>query len=281
MINFNGDLVQNSNQSIENNRGFLFGDAVFETLKVLDNKILFLEDHYFRLMASMRVLRMEIPMNFTMEYMEEQIMKTVSNFDKNAISYRVRITFFRDSEGLYLPLNNNLTKFLIQISPLENGVYVNDTKNYEIEIYKDFYVTKQLLSSLKTTNKLINVTASIFANENQYQNCLLVNNEKNIVEAINSNIFIINGKTIKTPPISDGCVNGIIRKQIIELISKSEEFELEEVSISPFELQKADEIFLTNIISGIQSVSKYKKKEYVNEIANKLLVKLNAKIRLA
>ncbi|WP_177760937.1 aminotransferase class IV [Flavobacterium sp. I3-2] len=281
MINFNGDLVQNSNQSIENNRGFLFGDAVFETLKVLDNKILFLEDHYFRLMASMRVLRMEIPMNFTMEYMEEQIMKTISNFDKNAISYRVRITFFRDSEGLYLPLNNNLTKFLIQVSPLENGTYINDIKDYEIEIYKDFYVTKQLLSSLKTTNKLINVTASIFANENQYQNCLLINNEKNIVEAINSNIFIINGKTIKTPPISDGCVNGIIRKQIIELISKSEEFELEEVSVSPFELQKADEIFLTNIISGIQSVSKYKKKEYTNEIANKLLVKLNAKIRLA
>lgn len=281
MINFNGDLVQNSNQSIENNRGFLFGDAVFETLKVLDNKILFLEDHYFRLMASMRVLRMEIPMNFTMEYMEEQIMKTVSNFDKNAISYRVRITFFRDSEGLYLPLNNNFTKFLIQISPLENGVYVNDTKDYEIEIYKDFYVTKQLLSSLKTTNKLINVTASIFAEENGYQNCLLVNNEKNIVEAINSNIFIVNGKTIKTPPISDGCVNGIIRKQIIELISKSDEFTLEEVSISPFELQKADEIFLTNIISGIQSVSKYKKKEYVSEIANQLLIKLNAKIRLS
>ena len=281
MINFNGDLVQNSNQSIEKNRGFLFGDAVFETLKVLDNKILFLEDHYFRLMASMRVLRMEIPMNFTMEYMEEQILKTISCFDSNAISFRVRVTFFRDSEGLYLPLDNKSTKFLIQVSPLENAIYSNNSNEYEIEIYKDFYVTKQLLSSLKTTNKLINVTASIFAEENGYKNCLLVNNEKNIVEAINSNIFIVNGKTIKTPPISDGCVNGIIRKQIIELISKSDEFTLEEVSISPFELQKADEIFLTNIISGIQSVSKYKKKEYVSEIANQLLIKLNAKIRLS
>ena len=281
MINFNGDLVQNSNQSIEKNRGFLFGDAVFETLKVLDNKILFLEDHYFRLMASMRVLRMEIPMNFTMEYMEEQILKTISCFDSNAISFRVRVTFFRDSEGLYLPLDNTSTKFLIQVSPLENAIYSNNSNEYEIEIYKDFYVTKQLLSSLKTTNKLINVTASIFAEENGYKNCLLVNNEKNIVEAINSNIFIVNGKTIKTPPISDGCVNGIIRKQIIELISKSDEFTLEEVSISPFELQKADEIFLTNIISGIQSVSKYKKKEYVSEIANQLLIKLNAKIRLS
>lgn len=281
MINFNGDLVQNSNQSIEKNRGFLFGDAVFETLKVLDNKILFLEDHYFRLMASMRVLRMEIPMNFTMEYMEEQILKTISSFDSNAISFRVRVTFFRDSKGLYLPLDNKSTKFLIQVSTLENTIYINNSIEYEVEIYKDFYVTKQLLSSLKTTNKLINVTAAIFAEENGYQNCLLVNNEKNIVEAINSNIFIVNGKTIKTPPISDGCVNGIIRKQIIELVSKSDEFTLEEASVSPFELQKADEIFLTNIISGIQSVSKYKKKEYVSEIANQLLVKLNAKIRLS
>jgi len=281
MINFNGDLVQNSNQSIEKNRGFLFGDAVFETLKILDNKILFLEDHYFRLMASMRVLRMEIPMDFTMEYMEEQIMKTVSCFDSNAISFRVRVTFFRDSEGLYLPLDNKTSKFLIQVSPLENGIYINAIQNYEIEIYKDFFVTKQLLSSLKTTNKLINVTASIFANENGYQNCLLVNNEKNIVESINSNIFIVTGNTIKTPPVSDGCVNGIIRKQIIEMISKSEEYSLEEVSISPFELQKADEIFLTNIIFGIQSVSKYKKKEYNTQIANQLLIKLNAKIRLS
>lgn len=281
MINFNGQLVQESNQSIEKNRGFLFGDAVFETLKVLDNKVLFLEDHYFRLMASMRVLRMEIPMDFTMEYMEEQILKTISSLKIESVSYRVRVTFFRDSEGLYLPLDNKSTKFLIQVSTLENGVYINEPGEYEVEIYKDFFVTKQLLTSLKTTNKLINVTASIFAAENGYQNCLLVNNEKNIVEAINSNIFIVNGKTIKTPPVSDGCVNGIIRKQLVEFISKSDEFEIEEISISPFELQKADEIFLTNIITGIRSVSKYRKKEFGNNVANDLLIKLNAKIRLS
>ena len=75
MVNFNGNIQENSSISIENNRGFLFGDSIFETIKVLDNKVLFLEDHYFRLMASMRICRMEIPMNFTMEYFEEQILK--------------------------------------------------------------------------------------------------------------------------------------------------------------------------------------------------------------
>ena len=280
MINFNGDLLEKSNESIENNRGFLFGDAVFETLKVLDNKILFLEDHYFRLMASMRVLRMEIPMNFTMEFMESEILKTIENLKVTGNSFRVRITFFRDSAGLYLPLDNKKTKFLIQVSLLENAIYINENRSYEVEIYKDFTVTKQLLSSLKTTNKLINVTGSIFAEENGYDNCLLINNDKNVIEALNANIFVVSGTKIKTPPVSDGCVNGIIRKQLIDLISNDPNLTFEESSVSPFELQKADEIFLTNIIVGIQSVSKYRKKEFSNTVANQLLTKLNAKIRL-
>ena len=74
MVNYNGNIQENSNCTVESNRGFLYGDAVFETIKVLDNKVLFLEDHYFRLMASMRICRMEIPMNFTMEYFEEQLL---------------------------------------------------------------------------------------------------------------------------------------------------------------------------------------------------------------
>jgi len=280
MINFNGELVHSSNQNIEDNRGFLFGDAVFETLKVINNNVLFLEEHYFRLMASMRVLRMEIPMNFTMEFLEEQILKTIQTSNSTSDSFRVRITFFRDSEGLYLPENNKKTKFIIQSKVLDNTFYENKFNSYEVEIYKDFMVTKQLLSTLKTTNKLINITAAIFAEENGYQNCLLVNNEKNIIEALNANIFVVNGNHIKTPPVEDGCVNGIIRKQIIEIITNSGKFEIEEKSISPFELQKADEIFLTNIIIGIQSITKFRKKDYQNDIANQLLAELNSKINL-
>nr|WP_297308431.1 aminotransferase class IV [uncultured Flavobacterium sp.] len=280
MINFNGNIVQVSNQNIENNRGFLYGDAVFETIKVLDNKVLFLEDHYFRLMASMRVLRMEIPMNFTMEFMEEEILKTVAEVETISGSFKVRLTFFRDSEGLYLPKNNTSSKFIIQVSALNDAIYSISKSKYEIELYKDFYVPAQLLSSLKTTNKLINVTGSIFANENGYDNCLLLNDNKQVVEALNGNVFVVSGNHIKTPPVSDGCLNGILRKQLLDIISKDGDFTIEEASISPFELQKADEIFITNIIIGIQSVTKYRKKEFINSVANKLIVKLNAKIRL-
>jgi len=275
MINFNGNLVAQSNENIEQNRGFLYADAVFETIKILDNKVLFIEDHYFRLMASMRILRMEIPLEFTLEYLESEIVKTSNAL--NLTNARVRLTVYRNSEGKYLPAERSVS-FIISAENTE-AIYVNSSEEYEIELFKDFHISKHLLSTLKTTSCLINITASIFAQENSYNNCLLINEDKNVIEAVNGNLFLVKDNVVSTPPLSDGCKNGIIRKKLIEIINKSEPLRFEERSISPFELQKADEIFITNIAIGIQSVTKYRKKSYQNNIANELLVKLNAQIR--
>jgi len=275
MINFNGNLVAQSNENIEQNRGFLYGDGVFETVKVLDGKVLFFEDHYFRLMASMRIIRMEIPLEFTLEFLEAEILKTANAL--NLANARVRLTVYRNGEGRYLPEVRTVS-FVITAEST-SAVYVNNEQKYEVELFKDFPVSRHLLSTLKTTGRLINVTASIFAEENGYANCLLINDDKNIVEAINGNIFIVKDRTITTPPINDGCINGIARKKIIEILKKDPSFQFEERSISPFELQKADELFITNIIKGIQSVGQYRKKEYTNTVANSLLMKLNAQIR--
>jgi len=272
MINFNGNLVAQSNENIEQNRGFLYADAVFETLKILDGKVLFLEDHYFRLMASMRILRMEIPLDFTLEYLEGEILKTTNAFNLN--NARVRLTVFRIGEGRYLPEQRTIG-FIINAEST-SGLYVNATDKYEVELFKDFYISKHLLSTLKTTSCLINIAASIFAQENNYENCLLINDDKNVVEAINGNVFIVKDNIISTAPIADGCKNGIVRKKLMEIINNTEDFVLEERSISPFELQKADEIFITNIAIGIQSVTQYRKKTFVNKVANNLLTKLNA-----
>lgn len=279
MINVNGKIVSNSDVSVEHNRGFLYGDAVFETVRVLDGKVLFLEDHYFRLMSSMRILRMEIPMEFTMEYFQEEILKTINSLESVINAFRVRFTAYRDAEGKYLPTTRKIG-YIISAELLNNGIYSLNTKDYEIELYKDFYVTSHLLSTLKTNNRLINVTGSIFAEENGYQNCLLLNDAKNIVEALNGNIFIVKDNVVKTPPLSDGCVKGVMRKQVIELLQKQTEYTFEEGVISPFELQKADELFVTNVIMGIQPVTKYRKKEYTNTLAADLINRLNAKIRL-
>ena len=279
MVNYNGNIQENSNFSIESNRGFLYGDAIFETIKVLDNKVLFLEDHYFRLMASMRICRMEILMNFTMEFFEEQILKLTNSLEKSN-SFRVRFSVFRNSDGFYTPISNEI-EFIIVAVPSENTVYTIEKSHYEVELYKDFFIPKQLLSTLKTNNKMLQITGSIFAKENGYDNCLVLNDEKNVVEALQSNLFMKTGNVVVTPPISDGCLNGIMRKQVIEILNKMDGIEVKETSISPFDLQKADELFLTNVITGIQPITKYRKKEYTVNFSNEILVKLNAKIRLS
>jgi branched-chain amino acid aminotransferase len=276
MINFNGNIVAQNDNVLTQNRAFLYGDGVFETLKIINNKILFLEDHYFRLMASMRVVRMEIPMNFTMEYFEEQVLSLVQQKEISA-SARARITVFRNDGGLYLPQTNEIS-FLIHATVLDTTLYALNTDSYEVDLYKDFYVTKQLLSSIKTTNKMINVTGSIFAHENGLENCILLNDAKNVVEVLQGNLFMVTGKKLITPPVSEGCLNGVMRKQILALAKKVTDIEVSEEIISPFDLQKADELFLTNVITGIQSISKYRKKEFTSNLAHLLIQKLNESI---
>lgn len=276
MINCNGTIVSQEENILTQNRAFLYGDAVFETVKIVNSKILFLEDHYFRLMASMRVVRMEIPMNFTMEYFEEQILSVV-NANGVSDSARARITVYRNDGGYYLPKNNSVS-FLVHTLVLDNAKYLFSSASYEVDLYKDFYITKQLLSSIKTTNKMINITASIFADENGLDNCLLLNDSKNVVEAIQGNVFMLLGNKLVTPPVSEGCLNGIMRKQILQLAKKIENIEVVEAIISPFDLQKADELFITNVIKGIQPVTKYRKKEYTVKLAEKLVENLNTLI---
>ncbi|REG94054.1 aminotransferase class IV [Flavobacterium aquicola] len=278
MINFNGAFVSEDANVLVQNRGFLYGDAVFETVKVVNGKILFLEDHYFRLMSSMRVIRMEIPMNFTLEYFEEQILALVKNNNTESSS-RARITVYRNDGGYYLPQDNTVS-FLIKTTPLESKEYLFNEQEYEVDLYKDFYITKQLLSSIKTTNRLINVTGSIYAHENGLDNCVLLNDSKNVVEALQGNIFMLNGNKLITPPVSEGCLNGVMRKQVLELAKKIESIEVVEEIISPFDLQKANELFVTNVIKGIQPITKYRKKEFSTEISKTLITALNKSLGL-
>lgn len=277
MVNFNGNLRENTSLITVDNRGFKYGDALFETLRIVGGKALFWEDHYFRLMESMRILRMEIPMNFTMEFLEAEILKiTNALYLENA---RVRFTVYRSEGGLYEPVTNDVA-YVITANPLETSFYTLSEESCVVDLYKDFYVNKGLLSTLKTNNKIVNVLGSIYAKENELDNCLLVNDDKNVIEALNGNIFLIKGNVIKTPPISDGCLKGILRKQLMEIIEKTETYELLEASISPFEIQKADEFFITNVIKGIQPISKYRKKLFGTQITKDLLGKLNLKLRL-
>ncbi|MGB2143771.1 MAG: aminotransferase class IV [Flavobacteriaceae bacterium] len=281
MINSNGELLSEQEAKLSVfNRGLAYGDALFETIKTLNGKILFWEDHYFRLMASMRILRMEIPMTFTPEFLESQILELVSHHNSDSNSFRVKFTVFRNQGGFYTP-NSNAVSYFITAEPLPTDLYLLNTSDYRIELFKDFYITPGLLSTLKSNNKLLNVLGSVYAKENQYDNCLLLNTNKNIVEALNGNLFLVKDNVIKTPPLDDGCLKGIMRKQILEIIGKIPDFECVEASISPFELQKADELFVTNVIQGIQPITSFRKKNFTNHVSQSILAKLNMTLRLS
>lgn len=264
MVNLNGNLINKLSPIFTSeNRAFKYGDALFETLKVSEFKIHFLEDHYFRLMASMRMLRMEIPLHFTMEYFEEEILNTVKA--NTLIDSRIRFTVYRKDGGLYNPTSNEIN-FLIEATLLK----IDRKQEYSLDLFKDYYMYSGLLSTIKTTNKMVNVLAAIYAKENNFDNCILINEKKNVVEVLNGNIFLVFGNIIKTPAITEGCIKGIIRKKIIEILSKNPNYTIQETEISPFELQKASEVFITNSIIGIQSVSEYKKIQYKNTVTNEV-----------
>lgn len=280
MVNSNGSLVTEEKAVLQiTNRGYAYGDALFETIRVNSGKILFWEDHYFRLMASMRILRMQIPMKFTPEILEQEILELIESNKLLQVSARVKIMVYRNAEGLYTPQSNEVG-YQILASALDNPFYRIEDTTYEVTLFKDHYLAADLLSTLKSNNKIINVLGGVFAKENNFDNCLLLNTNKMVVEALNGNLFLVKGTTIKTPPTADGCLKGIMRTQLLRILEKLEDYTVEEASISPFELQKADELFITNVITGILPITKFRKKEFGNTTSKRLLGILNSRIRL-
>ena len=279
MVNINGLIIESNKASLSiENRGLALGDAVFETIKV-NARPLFWESHYFRLMSSMRILRMEIPMHFTLEFLEKQIMDLLKAINLNSKSYRIKLIVYRSGGGSYTPDSRDI-EYMITAKPLANDIYLINESKYEIELFKDYFVAPNLLSNIKTNNKVLNVVGSIFAQENNYQNCLILNTNRNVIEALNGNVFLLKDGIVKTPPLSDGCLKGVLREQVIKIISDLDHYSIQEVTISPFELQKADAIFITNVIQGIISVTNYRKKTYSDDLARELINLLNTKISI-
>ena len=275
MINYNGNFTDKFSIHF-NNRGFLYGDSVFETIKVVNNNLLFWEEHYLRLMSSMRILRIKIPNLYTPEFLENEIKKTNSNFNKS-FSGRVRLTIFRDGKGLYLPESNEPV-FLINSKETKETSFNINSGDYKVDIYKEYFIQSNLLSNIKSNNRLINVLGSIYAKENELDNCIILNDQKNVAEFLNGNIFIVKDKNVTTPPVSSGCLDGVMRKKIIESLKQSQILSFEEKNISPFELISSDEIWISNSISGIIPVTEYRKKRFSKMFAQTMVEYFNKKI---
>lgn len=269
------------------NRGFKFGDSVFDTLYFNGKNIEFLEDHYFRLMSSMRMLRMKIPMDFTLEhyegllinFLEEKGLKEPASQAEGHQQDQgawLRFSVFRNGGGRYRPETNEISYVV------EGDKFSGRHSTAErIELFKDYYINPDLLSTLKTNNRLINVLGSIFAEENGFDNCLLINQKKEVAEASNANVFLIKGDEVYSPPLSTGCLNGIMRKKVIESLKGHPGYTFKEEAFTPFELLKADALFLTNSLQGIMPVKAYRKKTYDLETVQAIREAFEAKFATA
>ncbi|NOZ45414.1 MAG: 4-amino-4-deoxychorismate lyase [Chlorobi bacterium] len=272
-IIYNSEIVQVSKVEISTfNRAFRYGDAIFETMHANDAKVQFFEHHFSRLTESMQTLKMELPEGFNVGFLAKIIHKLLdrNKFYKGA---RVRLTVYRSGKGYYVP-NTNQVSFIVECEALQNAVYKLNEKGKQINIYNEIRKPVNKLSLLKSGNALLFVMAGIYLKENNLDDCIILNEKTEICEFISSNIFIIKNSTIYTPPITAGCVNGIMRKIVIEIAAKLN-YKLVEKKLVVDNLNEAEEVFSTNAIQGIQWIGAFGHKRYFNRLSLKLSQELN------
>lgn len=271
-INHNGKIISASFAFIKHkNRSFRYGDGFFETIKVYENKILFFSDHFLRISKGLQLLKLNCSRNFNKEYLELQIQKTFQeNKSKNCL---IRISFYRCEGGKYTPVTNDMS-FLIEIAEDVESAYPINENGLKLGLFKDIFKPVTILSELKSCNALLFVLAGIFCKETGIDDCIIQNQYGNATEVVSSNIFIINKGKIFTPPLSEGCVAGVMRKNVIK-ICKNNSLEIQEKPLSINEFDEANEVFITNIAAGIRWMKNFKNTSYENSITKELSRELN------
>lgn len=272
--NYNGHLISIYEPMVSfANRAFRYGDSLFETIRMIHGKVMFLHDHLRRVKIGMTVLRMNIPNNFNVENITRLILELK---EKNEIvnDARIRLTIFRNEGGFYAPHTNEIS-FLLEAESLDiKGSYILNENGYVIDVFHDIRKHKNKLSNLKTGNALIYVLAGIYKKDIKIDDCLIINEDGNVCESISSNIFIVKNGALYTPALTEGCVEGVMRRQIIDIAQKNKIL-CYEISVVFNTLMNADELFLCNSIQGLRWIEKYKTKVYQSRLASFFTEKLN------
>ncbi len=272
-INFNGSILP-ADQLIfkANNRGFRYGDGLFESMRYMKGKLKFPEMHIDRIQKGMKLLRFDncslIDTWFLREKVEELVRRNRAGADA-----RVRLTVFRDSQGLYSPVSNKFG-YVLEIQKLDESQYVLNKKGLIIDVYDEIPKPVNALSNLKTCNAMIYVLAGIYKNQNALDEVLILNHHGFLCESMSSNVFVVYDRKLYTPALNEGCIAGVMR-QVVMRLAKENNIELIEAQINPDILNEADEVFLTNAAKGIQWVMGYNNKRYFNEVSRFLSEKLN------
>ncbi len=252
------------------NRAFKFGDALFETVRYSNKNILFLTDHILRLKLSMPILKMKIPSYFSFDYFLNKISELIYANQLQDKSARIRITVFRQGSGAYYPSTNEVD-FIMEAEALENTYYLLPERGLVVDLFKDTFKPINRLSNLKTGNALIYVLASINSDFLRTDDCFILNEKGHICEATSSNVFAVKGNMVMTPPLTEGCVSGILRNQIKKIAEENKLLFIEKPFTS-HTLIDADEVFITNTIQGPQWIRQFQSKIYEKKKITQLFI---------
>lgn len=268
----NGHLISIYEPAVAfTNRAFRYGDSLFETIRFCNNRLMFLRDHVLRLRLGMTVLRMNVPAEFNFENLQELIMQLLKH-NSHAPNARIRLTIFRNEGGFYSPETNDIS-FLIESEEVD-GPYQLNQKGLWVDIYGDIKKPVNKLANIKSGNALLYVMAGLAKQSMKLDDCFIINDHGNICESISANIFVVKNGTFYTAPLTEGCVAGIMRKQVMNLATENKILTFES-PITMNTLMNGDEVFLTSSIKGIEWVGQFKQKYYTNKMAQFFIDKLN------
>lgn len=273
---FNGEFVQVDDIRYEDiKRGFSFGDGAFESIKIINGKPVFLVHHLKRLNSAIKRLKLCTDQPLHLNYIEPIIIDLL-RLNEIYEGGVVRISVYRSGKGTYLPKTNDLS-YIIETFKLKENLYSTNKKGLKIDVYDDILKPLNILSPYKLANAQLYVLASVYFKENQLDDALIKNENGNIIETTSSNLFISSNGVLYTPALSEGCVGGIMRMQVINLAITNGMLVYE----NPIQIQhllSADEIIITNSIKGIRWIGQYKDKRYYNSLASKLTDLLNREV---
>jgi len=270
-INYNGKITDADTPIFTTkNRAFRYGDALFESIRMLDGRLPFLRYHYERLGRGMDVLGFDIPTHFSIIFFENEIKKLTQTND----NYRIRLTVYRNDGGLYTP-ENNTPIYLIEAEQITDNQFTVNEEGLNIGIYPDFKLPLSPLANLKTSNSLPYVLAAQFCQKNNWDDCLMLNQAGRIAETFKANVFFVKNDTIYTPSLGEGCIDGVMRKVVIEILQEMK-MEVIETQISTEKLSEFDAIFITNSTRGVQWISRiFDIKNYDKILVDEIVEQLN------
>lgn len=271
---FNGNFYKSGEMVFgPENRAFRYGDSLFETILTYGSRIYLLEEHMERLTKGMIAMGMEIPLWFDTDFIRDKIERLLQK-NKIVKSGRVRLAVFRNEGGLYTPADNGFG-YCIEAGKLEQGGFVINKGSYSVDIFEDMQKHPDILSPYKTGNSNIFIMAGLWRKKQGLDDCLVMNTSGYICESVSSNIFLAKDNILYTPSIKSGCVDGIMRNFLIKTCAKHGVKTIESDCLNIDDILNAEELFLTNSITGVRRVLAFRNKRFYSLLSRDIVEWIN------